>query len=384
MTLSWYRIEPQAPLVFRTAKPFGAGSRDGANFPWPSSLAGLLRTQVMNDRGWKPKLSHDQQAQLRDMPTAGPLLARREGDAMVPWLPKPADALLMLDEASQHKSYRRLQPARLPPACGTDLPDGLLPLELEGAHKGKAQAGHLWWSLPDMMAWGRGESVVATDDEATPWVTEQRTHVAIDRETFGARNGGLFQTDGLALGPRRIETAGRAAGFDAHDWILMGAGPADISSRLVTFGGEGRLSWLTSMNSPALAAPATLASTLRDGFALTLVTPGLFGAGWRPAWLDERLEGNVPGIDGLRIRLRAAAVERWQSISGWDLAAWQAKPARKAVAAGATYWFEIIAGGPEQCAALWLTALSDDAQDRRDGFGLALPRPWNASLVGDC
>ena len=30
---TWYHIEAAAPLVFRSGKPFEAGSRDGASFP---------------------------------------------------------------------------------------------------------------------------------------------------------------------------------------------------------------------------------------------------------------------------------------------------------------------------------------------------------------
>lgn len=383
MTTSWYTIEPQAPLVFRTAKPFGAGSRDGANFPWPSSLAGLLRTQIMDDNGWQPGLSDAQQEELRAMPVAGPLLARREGDALTPWLPRPADALLLLNDDGG-LAYRRLQPARLPPGCGTDLPAGLLPLLLDGKHKGKPQAGPAYWPLEKMLAWGRGETVTVPGDDVTPWVTERRTHLAIDRETLAAQDGKLFQTEGLEFGHRRIELEGRPAGYSSHDWVLLAQGPHKITPRLVTFGGEGRLSWLAPMATPALPAPANLATTLAKGFAVTLITPALFADGWRPAWLDDRLEGEMPGTEGLRVRLRAAAVERWQSISGWDLALWKARPARKAVASGATYWFEILPGSPPPTDALWLAALSDNPQDRRDGFGIALPRPWNASLFGDC
>ena len=43
--MNTYLIEPLAPLVFRSGKPFGSQSAaDGANFPLPSSMAGMLRT----------------------------------------------------------------------------------------------------------------------------------------------------------------------------------------------------------------------------------------------------------------------------------------------------------------------------------------------------
>ena len=79
----------------------------------------------------------------------------------------------------------------------------------------------------------------------------------------------------------------------------------------------------------------------------------------------------------MRLRLRAAAVERWQPHSGWDLARRQPRPTRKLVPAGATYWFDVLgACDREALAALWLTSVCDKPQDRLDGFGLALPGPW--------
>jgi CRISPR-associated protein Cmr3 len=130
--------------------------------------------------------------------------------------------------------------------------------------------------------------------------------------------------------------------------------------------------------------PEFHAQTLQysKGIAITLATPALFSGGWKPGWLDENLLGEVPGIPGLHLRLRAAAIERWHGLSGWDLKQKTPKLARKAVAAGATYWFEIIGTPPagwEQ--ALWLATLSDQPQDRRDGFGLTIPGPWDTQII---
>ncbi len=52
---------------------------------------------------------------------------------------------------------------------------------------------------------------------------------------------------------------------------------------------------------------------------------------------------------------------------------------RKAVAAGAVYWFELIEpSDPEQALHdLWLASISDREDDRRQGFGVVLPAPWS-------
>lgn len=371
-TMYNHLIVPQAPLVFRSGRPFGAGSRDGANFPWPSSLAGLLRTQVMDEHGWHGKLSEEQQQALRELTVRGPILAERSGSRITPMLPRPADALL-LDDESGGKTYRRLSPGTLPPGCACDLPPGMQPLLLAGEHKGKPQAGPAFWPLPILLAWRRGEDVKSFDpDEPT---SEARSHVALDRATLAADPGRLFQTEGLDFARRR-KTGGR--GFEARDWIFLCRFAQPLAERTLTFGGEGRLSWLAAAPADALDAPtehvAALAATRH--ITLTLVTPALFAEGWRPAWLDDT--GEVPGIAGLRLRLKAAAVERWKGVSGWDLATWGAKPARKAVAPGATYWFEVIGEPPIGWAEkLWLAPISDQPQDQWDGFGLVVPGLWN-------
>lgn len=384
MSARWYSIEPKAPLVFRSAKPFGVGSRDGANFPWPSSIAGALRTQVMDRNGWSAGLSEQQQSELRLIEVAGPLLARRQHGRLSIHVPRPVDAVPLLDDGtSGQRSYHRLQPSRHPEGTGSDLPDGLLPLTFSASVKGKPQPAPSFWSLDDLLAWGRSESVPWREDSSTPWENERRTHVAIDHESLAADTGRLFQTEGIDLGRKRSHHTVQGGGFDAHDWVLLAATSERLPAGLITLGGERRLSWFSEAGESAPVQPPSLPATLADGFALTLVTPAIFSLGWRPGWLDSNLEGEIPGIAGLRVRLRAAAVERWQSISGWDIAKWQAKSTRKAVAAGSTYWFEVLDGNAEALSRLWFTCVSDGAQDRRDGFGLTIPRPWNATEFGD-
>ncbi|HQO30214.1 MAG TPA: type III-B CRISPR module-associated Cmr3 family protein, partial [Accumulibacter sp.] len=111
-------LAAQAPLVFRSGRPFGAGSRDGANFPWPSSFAGLLRSATLAARGWPPILSDAQAAQLAGLAAQGPFLARREGGVpLTPLFARPADAVRFFDAAGGRAVYRRLRP----PSCRTTV-----------------------------------------------------------------------------------------------------------------------------------------------------------------------------------------------------------------------------------------------------------------------
>lgn len=371
-----YQLEPQAPLVFRSGKPFGEGSRDGANFPWPSSLAGLMRTVHWDATNPSAPPEKEAAKALLKLASAGPLLARRERGNLTPMFPKPADALYLLkdEKKNQEKAVFRLLPGTHEADCGSDLPHGLHPIVAEAcAPKAKPQDGPEYWTLEQLLAWRRGDKVEFAALEQQGYSRETRTHVAINRTTFAADPGRLFQTEGLDFSPRRHP---EGKGYDKFDWVFLARSTVDVEPQMVTFGGERRLSWLQRI--PAqdpLALPEAHRKALQASrkISLTLVTPALFGAGWQPGWKD----GEVPGVPGLQLKLVAAAVERWQGISGWDLLNKQAKAARKAVAAGATYWFEIIGEPPADWAEkLWLIPISDEAQDRRDGFGLVIPGIW--------
>lgn len=389
MTHAWYVIEPKAPLVFRSGKPFGAGSRDGANFPWPSSLAGLLRTQIMDARGLEPWNHESHQQELLSLAAAGPFPAECDANGRVieVWLPKPADAVLLKDESTGKQAYWRLGPGHYAQGAGSDLPDGLLPVTFAKPVKGKSQHGPAWWPLSTLLRWAQGETI-SLDDltrrcEYQPWQVARRTHVGIDRSTFASENGRLFQTEGLDFDTRRTQHGEHSEGWETGRFTLLARGPTGINAGMVTFGGERRLSWLEPHTGDGIPEPKDWASKLTQGFALTLSTPALFDAGWKPAWLNDQLEGEVPGVSGLRVRLRAAALAPWQGVSGWDLVKQQPRAARKAVAAGATYWFELLSGDVDRLAQLWLAPISDAEQDRRDGFGIVLPRPWNPSTHGE-
>ena len=372
-------IEPMAPLVFRSGRPFGEGSRDGANFPWPSSLAGMFRTAVMDrDRLLHTaRLAEPDFDSLQAMQAAGPFLARRDGDCLTPLLPKPADALYLLpDGGTAVPRIYRLRPGQPVSGTGSTLPNGLALVVLEdNAPKGKPKAGPEFWPLDRLLAWRRGEVVEFDSLSEVKPLTDTRTHVGINRISHAAADGKLFQVQGLDFGPARLE----GGGFDPAGWVLLAGFQERLAPGAICLGGERRPSWLEPLADAPLRLPDDHARAIESagGIALTLATPALFGTGWRPSWLNANLEGEPPGVPGLRLKLHAAAVERWQGISGWDLKRWQPKPARKAVATGATYWFEILGSPPAAWVQdLWLTPLSDDVQDRRDGYGLALPGPW--------
>ncbi len=79
---------------------------------------------------------------------------------------------------------------------------------------------------------------------------------------------------------------------------------------------------------------------------------------------------------------------RYQTISGWDYAAVNAdgkrgapKPTRRLVPAGSVYFLNLENANVEKfIEEVWLKAVSDDEQSRKDGFGIALLGAWDGTV----
>lgn len=380
-------LEPLAPLIIRSGRPFDAQTGpDAPRFPPPSTLAGCLRT------AWARQQGVDFDAALLEQAVAGPLLARLDAEGRPqPLVPKPADAHYFgHGEAAR---CLRAAPRAFADGCGADLPAGLSPVHLLEAIEEKGSSGPRWWAWEDFLAWrADAQPALAIKPLAergwSPPAGDLRTHVAIDAATQASEAGRLFQTEGLDMQPD-------------HPWLKAKTAPAELrllarfsqplEAGLVHLGGERRLARLQPLTAsneghawPVIPDGWLQQIRTQGGLTLTLLTPGLFSAGDHPGWLVETadgLQGEPPMAPGVRLQLVAVALERWQPHSGWDLAKQQARATRKLVAAGATYWFKLLEAVDDAALApLWLASLCDTDQDRRDGYGLALPAPWTPTV----
>ncbi|MCK5799193.1 MAG: hypothetical protein KAI47_18500, partial [Deltaproteobacteria bacterium] len=96
--------------------------------------------------------------------------------------------------------------------------------------------------------------------------------------------------------------------------------------------------------------------------------PAIFTQGWHPSWLLE-------SRDGVVLHLSAAAVPRPGVVSGWDFAKRSPKPTRRLVPSGSVYFVRIEgddASIGRWIDKLWWQPVSDNSQDRLNGFGLCV------------
>ncbi|MBU0551259.1 type III-B CRISPR module-associated protein Cmr3 [Myxococcota bacterium] len=356
----YWLIEPRDTLVIRNARPASStGVMETLPFPWPSSIAGLARTRA----GLDPQTGVFDTTlidALKGVEVKGPWLARldEDGDVETLFCPAPLDCLWHKIEGDDEQvERRRLRPQpsalwvgeRLPLALGLEpvAPDVTPP-------QTKPAAAPSFWAASDLENWLTAPMALerlSVGFGLKPLAVEERVHVAIDEATGRPKDGALFSTQGL----RFQDEEGHRFG------VVFGCADPRIKPGALHLGGERRISFLSSLGDAVAPKPPEVSWGRR--LRLILTTPAIFEAGWRPS--DAQLAG---------AKLVGAVVGRPEVISGWDFERPGPKMCRRMAPAGSVYWVDL----PEEVdvvawvKARWMSCLSDDPQDRADGFGLCL------------
>lgn len=390
MSKTVLELHPLAPLLLRDGRPFASGGEESRAqslpTPLPHTLAGFIRTQLGGRQGWNWRddaaLKRHLEA-LHGVPVHATL--QRDDTFM---FPAPLNAVV--DKSG--KVYRSVPPKSLKKA-GTDAPDDLLPLQFDEQTDSnfKPESGYAYWPKEAMQRWLLGEKPDQLEKIGGPEVDE-RTHVAMDSEKGVGGKGKLF-----TVSYRSFEDCQQG---QYHRWSLRVK--TDVAEQLEPIGhlgGERRPVALTDVGNhqkwPNLSEFEGLKAELlrpeRQKIFFVLTTPALFRHGWKPDWLGlsadkaAKHDGNsLPsGIKPLMmggVRLVGAAVGRKVPVSGWNVRTGQPKPVRWAVPAGSVYFLEVKQKQDfdrEAWLKAWMRPLSDEQNDQRDGFGLALWGVWN-------
>lgn len=379
-------VHPLAPLLLRDGRPFGSGGEESRAqslpVPLPHTLAGFVRTQLGSRQGWNWQDDAAFHRHLQDLQGV-PVHAALQRDSTF-MFPAPLNAAV--DGSEQ--IYRSLpQEAQ---GGGTDAPDGLWPLQFEKEPQSnfKPESGYSYWPKEAIEHWLLGGLPTKLEKIAGP-IKDERTHLAMDSERGVGSDGQLF-----TVAYRSFEDCEDG---QYHRWSLRlktdVAGPLDPIGSL---GSERRPAALIDCSNhrqwPNLGefdpVRAELLDPDRHRIFFLLTTPALFSEGWKPGWLSlgqEAAQGHsgdgLPaGIKALMsggVRLVGAAAGRRIPVSGWNLRTNQPRPVRWAVPAGSVYFLEVEHEfDREAWLKSWMKPLSDNQNDQRDGFGLALWGVW--------
>lgn len=396
------RIDALAPLLFRDARPFTGTSDEtraqSLDFPPPSAVIGFIRTTIGNALGWE--WAPDQADAARRIRCVSSWFVRESSTSDDIIVPAPADAVPYRDESDGTCRLMRLAPQTSAGECL--MPDGLLPVV--ATRDDKPLSGYRYWGWDDMTSW-----LLGTDDvspaQIPPPPVDERVQIGISPKTQTAENGKLFTVEyrdwesGDNSTPNPGESDGSASRTHAR-WVqfvhvdvpdtLPGydAGVLRNLSAVGHFGGERRPVAVTA--SPGLGMKPSCDGLIPELTSTTHVTcrllsPGLFSSGWKPGWIGDPSDPSLIAHPPERLavlagaKLVSAVVPRHETVAGWDhdLRARGPKATRWAAPAGSVYFLELAAPFTEQQVRdVWLASISDDEQDRLDGFGKTLWGVW--------
>ncbi|MCX7719158.1 MAG: type III-B CRISPR module-associated protein Cmr3 [Candidatus Sumerlaeaceae bacterium] len=388
-------IAPVNTVIARDGRPIQTG-RPMKSLPWlfPSVAVGSFRT-LLGKRVPTGTSVADLPARLKSVAFRGVLPVIE--DQL--YLPAPADAVV---KAAVNKSPRpvvALRPASLREGEFLNFPDGasaLMPTQLPESETEdfKPDKKPAWWSVEKLAEWlldprDSKFQVPAAQDLANGrakdgfWsgpLFDERMHVSIEPNSGVAAEARLYKTVSLAL-PENVSLSARV-GHDESDSELVSI--AAKLDDLHPLGGDRKLARWTTVNGGQVdgwQCPKNLRAKLGDTkrIRMVLATPALFAGGWKPAWLNDDLEGTPPtASNDLKLKLVGVSTERWVPVSGFSLENGHLGPKviRRLVPAGGVYFFEVVQGTAETLVDCWLESVCDQEQDRLDGFGLAVWGIW--------
>lgn len=353
-------IEPVDVWLFRDGHPFNAGTDHRARSlfpPYPSVIQGVIRSHHLVVRG--VDLSNSQAIEesvgtatdYRDLRLRGPFVARRKNGRIVRYFPAPLDAVLRDDD-----KLHPLTPAKkTPEGIKTSAPT---PYLLWNDGEPKKPEGRMWLSEKALRQYLNGQPVKPTWERAL-FLREDRLGIGLDDATRTTAEsdagGGLLYEAEFVRVQKDVGLEVEVEGLSGLDkWLPHG---------VLRMGGEGHGGRYEPSNSSEWP---TIPDPLPTRFKVYFATPTFFTEGWQPETWTRFFTGEV--------KLKAAAVGRYQSIGGFDVAAGQQKAARRYVPAGSVYYFECQDEARLQ-ETLVNRAITDAGAEI--GFGQVIIRRWN-------
>jgi CRISPR-associated protein Cmr3 len=392
-------IEPSDVLLFRDGRPFSAGEGHRARSifpPTPNTMQGVIRSKVLAERCGRYQSYRDGCTQCPEKSTCtipeeigkpdkqgrgnygamqirGALIAQRNLSSLNVYFPIPADVVQVKDkdnpDAEPKLAY--LQPLRSEqkPFGMNDLSHQLLTLWTSEVKPVEAVTGY--WSQEEFKQYLLGEHPTEFIQPDKLYKRESRFGIEVDNRKQTVQEGRLYQTEFIRCQPDiglYVEVEG----------IRQFSADPEAKSGLIAIGGENRAASYTEQLQPDWEdLNKQLIENLKQstGFKLYFATPTIFKNGWLPEWINENsLQGTH---QGMTVTLVAAAIARYQTIGGWNVAYNRPKPTHRAIPAGSVYYFTTEANPEQIIKTFHWQNLADDPLDAQIGFGLGLAGCWN-------
>lgn len=321
-------LRPVDTLSFRDGRSFGPAQQTDSVLPYPQTLAGAIRTFLLNAHGVNLKQFGDMVKRCGSFADAlsehgGPVKELRNMKVGGPWFCLDGELLVTVPSNLKVSKSSNGKPTlerlfRLDPQAST-LPGwhpqepGLLPLWHYGRESLKSASGYI--TQKGLYAFLKGEEPHYQDlrRKEELYAIDRQVGIGIDPGLKTVDEGMIYTAGMLAL---EKEVAFCAELTGPHALIE----PLLMPRALIKFGGEGKYVSIEEHKEPLW--PSVSPGT-GDGHLLLLTTPAWFN-GWKP-----------PNITCI-----AASVSHPEGVSGWDLARGGPKPNRFMVPAGTVYFLE--------------------------------------------
>jgi len=363
-------LRPLDVLFFRDGRPMVAGWQVASGLPLPQTLAGALRTWLLNMAGCDferlgrtvrggatllDAASDGQPAEVEEileLRFRGPWLARKCSGAWTPFVAAPANLSITKEDAG-HGSLSRADPLSTVAVPGWHpVEDGMRPLWRRETEPAERAQGFLTLSgLGTYLAGGvpgRDELI----DPSDLFGLDRRTGIGMGPVTRTAEDGRIYGAGYLAL----REGVGFYAEIDDVAGVAARLLQRNAPAEFISFGGDGKRS-VVEPTQPVVWPEAQ--PVKGQGQSLVLTTPAPVG-GNAAAWLPEAIAGRVV----------SAAMPGYRAFSGWDLARHGPKPTRFAVEAGSVYFLAEPLGASD-------SPLLCSVDDAALGWGHFVKGVWN-------
>jgi len=360
----WYKIKPLDTLFFRDGRPFSMGAENWANQifpPYPSTIYGAIRAWLIFERG---SLREFEAGKFKEelgtktgkgrLTIKGPFIGMDDNL----YFPVPYDFLKKKDASkSEENSLFYISYSNKPEIFTGDYTLESILLNRNDFELEEAGEFIDIDSLKDYLMTSKKKLQFTEKYEI--FVEEKKTGIKRNRKTLSSEEGHLYRIPMMRL-KREASFFVDIDGLDSYS-----------QEGIVQLGADWKVVKIEKTENDLFDVLRKMDFQLNSKiFKIYLATPAIFENGWIPKWIDKsNFEGEYNGI---KLKVVACAIGKFDLIGGWDLANKRPKSMYKAVPAGSVFYFKILDDTPagKIKETFHLKNISDINYE--EGFGLSL------------